>query len=134
MQASGIEGKSALGFGERYHAPLRRMYTSIQLDETTLPSPLALRLAAKAINDPVGTNKLVPSLLVNIILPHFPGNSSSRTQEFRKSIVITALAEAGQAACEARINRALRTQIPPAARITAKPGQKVRIYRDASLR
>lgn len=45
-----------------------------------------------------------------------------------------ALEEESQGTSEARINRALRIQVSPAARMLILPGDKVRIYREDTRR
>lgn len=132
IQASDREGHNALELGDRYHATLRLVYNAIRMEHTDFPSPLALRLAVKAINDTVGRNGLVPTLLVYGRLPYFPINCSIPRQESRKTTVSKALSEAYLISSDCRINHALRTQIPPAARGTVKPRQEIRFYREAS--
>lgn len=113
VQASGIEVHNALGVGERYHAPLRCVFNAILLYDRYIDPSLPLRLAVKAINDTMGTNGLVPSLLVYDRLPRFPGDDAQPTQSERKSSVVSTLSEAAQASSEARVNRALRRKVPP---------------------
>lgn len=64
VQVSNIEGHYAIGVGERYHAPLQRVYNAARLEDPSLASEPALRLAIKAIKDTMGPNGVVPSLLV----------------------------------------------------------------------
>lgn len=114
--------------GERYHAPLTRIFNAIGLDDRLLPPPLTLPLALDSIGDNVRADGTLPSLLAYGQLPLFPGHEPNPTQETRKSTVTAALAEAAQAECEARINYALHTQVAPAACTDLKHGQKVIIY------
>jgi hypothetical protein len=53
-----------LTVGERYHDPLRRIYRKLRHDFPNLSESLAHSLANKAMNDTVGPEGLVPTLLV----------------------------------------------------------------------
>lgn len=64
VHASDIEAHNTLGVGERYHHPLRRVYAAVQNSNHVINGPLALRLEIMALNDTMGPEGLVPSLLV----------------------------------------------------------------------
>ena len=49
---------------ERYHGPLRRIYHIIITELLDIGKDMALQMAFKAINDSVGPDGLVPTLLV----------------------------------------------------------------------
>jgi hypothetical protein len=70
LRISGVESHSSLGIGERYHAPLRRVYQKMEHDFAHFCPSLLLRIATKAINDTIGEHGLVPSLLVFGVFPH----------------------------------------------------------------
>ena len=72
IQLSGVQSHNAIGPGERYHQPLRRIFNRINEDVPTIDPHLALQLAIKAMNDTSGPEGLVPSLLVFGVLPRFP--------------------------------------------------------------
>jgi hypothetical protein len=72
LRISGVEAHNSLGIGERYHGPLRRVYQKIEHEFSHVGPALRLRIAVKAINDTMGTNGLVPSLLVFGVVPRFP--------------------------------------------------------------
>lgn len=76
LQMSGVENHHSLGKGERYHAPLRRIYLKIRSEAPTIPHEFAIRLAVKSMNDTMGPEGLVPSLLVFGITPRFPSTNS----------------------------------------------------------
>lgn len=88
----------------------------------------------KAINDTMGPDGLVPSLLVYGHLPRFTGHEGHPTQAKRWSTVAVALAAASQAVGEARINMELRSKVPPAAGLVVGSGGNVRIFRETSRR
>lgn len=93
LQASNIDVHNAIAAAERYHAPLRRVYNVVRLDDVSLSPTLALQLAVKAINDTMGPTDLVQSLLVFGCFSRFPVYSSSPTQARRKETVAAALLE-----------------------------------------
>lgn len=72
IQLSGVESHNAIGIGERYHAPLRRIYLKIRHDTPSVDAEVALKLAIKAMNNTMGPEGLVPSLLLFGIVPRFP--------------------------------------------------------------
>jgi len=49
---------------ERYYGPLRRIYYIITIELPDISKDIALQIAFKAINDSVGPNGLIPTLLV----------------------------------------------------------------------
>ena len=71
-QLSGIQSHNAIGPGERYHQPLRRIFNCIVEDAPNIDHHLALQLAIKSMNDTMGPDGNVPSLLGFGFLPRFP--------------------------------------------------------------
>ena len=59
-----VEAHHSIGLVERYHGPLRRAYSIITAEIPGIEPELALQMAFKALNDSVGPNGLVPTLLV----------------------------------------------------------------------
>lgn len=59
-----VEAHNSIGIVERYHGPLRRAYSIISEELPDLAKDTALQMAFKAINDTVGPDGLVPTLLV----------------------------------------------------------------------
>lgn len=72
LQLSGIQSHNSIGIGERYHAPLRRIFRVIRSQYLRLDPEVALRLAVKAANDTLGPEGHVPSKLVYGMDPAFP--------------------------------------------------------------
>lgn len=72
IQPPGIEIHNALGSGELYHEPIRKIYNTILQETATIDEDFALRAAIKAINDTLRSKGLVLSLLVFLFLPRFP--------------------------------------------------------------
>ncbi len=61
-----VEAYNSVSLVERYHAPLRRVYEIIQdeLKDEHIDKEMILQIAVKAVNDLVGPNSIVPTLLV----------------------------------------------------------------------
>ena len=59
-----VEAHHSIGMVERYHGPLRRVYSIITTEILGIEPKLALQMSFKAINDSAGSNRLVPTLLV----------------------------------------------------------------------
>lgn len=117
LKFSEVESHNSLGAGERYHAPLRRIYLKIRHESPQLDHRLALRLANKVMNDSIGSEGLVPSLLVFGYVPRMPFINSKLPGQ------IDRIMRAVQAACrematitvELRIRKSLCSKTPPAA-------------------
>ena len=135
LQFSGIESHNAIGQGERYHHTLRRIFNIVTKEHPSISDKHILRLSIKAINDTIGPNGLVPSLLVFGVLPSLPSpNSRSSEQQERFQALRAAKAEMETIIAESRIRRALHSKLPPATRYLIKPGDHVRVYRETSKR
>ena len=67
-----VEAHNALSVGERYHAPLRRIFKKIQLEYPMLNRDLILSIAVICLNNTAGPDGLVPSLLVFGMIPKMP--------------------------------------------------------------
>lgn len=64
LQYGGIEAHNSIVQVEIYHHPLRRVFNIIRTSQKSLGNTTTLRIAIKAINDTMGPNGLIPSLLV----------------------------------------------------------------------
>jgi hypothetical protein len=59
-----VEAHNSIGMVERYHGPLRRVYSIINTELPDLGKNKKLQMAFKALNDSIGPDGLVPTLLV----------------------------------------------------------------------
>ena len=59
-----VKANHSIGMVERYYGPLRRIYSIITNEILGIKPELALQMSFKAINNSVGPNRLVPTLLV----------------------------------------------------------------------
>ncbi len=131
LQFSGIEAQNSIGVGERYHAPLRRVFLKIRQQYPRLESEVCLRLALKACNDALGPNGLVPTLLVYGSLPSLPiPLQTDMDQKYRMEALATARAEMETIVAAQRIQKGLRSKIPPSAKYLFKPGEDVKVFRE----
>ena len=64
-----IKAHNSIGIVERYHGPIRRAYSIIITEIDGISKEMALQMAFKAINDSIGPNGIVPTLLVYDALP-----------------------------------------------------------------
>ena len=128
---SGVESHNSIGPGERYHAPLRRIYQKIRYDFPNLNSNITLRIAVKAMNDTMNPEGLVPSYLVFGIIPRLTDFCTELpTQSDRLNAIEVARSEMERIISEIRLRHALNTNIPPASKQDYKVGQKVLVYRE----
>lgn len=94
--------------GERYHAPLRRIFNKIRYGVPGVDFKLGLRLAIMAMSDTMGPNGLIPSYLVFGVLPRYPClNSDLPDPEARMNIIKLAKAEMSTIVSEIRVKGAL---------------------------
>jgi hypothetical protein len=77
-----VDGCGIFG-GERYHDPLRRIHRKVRPEFPTTTEHLALSLSNKAMNDTVGPEGLVPTLLVFGIIPRSSASGSLPNQHDR---------------------------------------------------
>ena len=59
-----VETHHSISMVERYHGPVRQVYSIITTEMPDIKPDLALQMSFKAINNSVGPNELVPTLLV----------------------------------------------------------------------
>lgn len=131
MEISGIESHNSNGVVERYHSPLRKIFTCIQQDYPCLDPEIALRCAIKGINDTMGPEGLVPSYLVFGVIPTFPSfNTNLPDQKDRMAALSLARNEMASISARLRIQQALRSKIPPATDYVVNPGNLVYVFRD----
>jgi transposase InsO family protein len=118
IKLSPVEIHNSLGHNERLRSPLRRCFLKIKNDIPSLADEVALRVIVKAINDTVGPNGLIPTLLVFGNMPQLPlmqGNLIPYSgQEQRESALRAATAEYQKYVCERRLREALFSKISPA--------------------
>lgn len=103
------------------------------LDFPNLDQHMARRLSVKAMNDTLGPEGLVPSLLVFGVLPRFPACSTKfPNQVDRMRALAMARAEMETISFEIKLQRALLAKLPPAADFELKVGDKVLVHRENS--
>ena len=131
IQFSGVESHHSLGSGERYHDPLRQVYLKIRYEYPSVKKEIALRLAVKALNDTMGPEGLVPSLLVFGVLPRFPAvNTSLPYQIERMEALKEARAEAATITAKLRVRKAILAKTPRNVDLVLNRGDMVRVYRE----
>ena len=64
-----VEAHWLIGKVKRYYTVLRRAYQIISKELLDLNKEMALQIAVKAVNNTVGLNRLVPTLLVFSAFP-----------------------------------------------------------------
>jgi hypothetical protein len=64
-----VEAYNSIGIVERYHNPIQQAYQIITIEIRDIDKDIALQMAFKAINDSVGPNGLISTLLVYSAYP-----------------------------------------------------------------
>ena len=135
LQKSGVESHNSLGTGERYHQPLRRVFSVLRARRPNLDPEVLLRYAIKGINDTMGPEGLVPSLLVFGVVPSFPTvHAELPAQKERLAALDAARKEMETVTSELRVQQALRSKLPPASKYHVEPGDNVLVYRERTKR
>lgn len=94
LHFSGIERQNSIVKGERYHSPLRGISDVFKKEHYQLPDRIVLKFSNTSINDTMGPNWLVPSLLVYGVFPNFRGpTKTSMKQKERLQALKIARAE-----------------------------------------
>lgn len=131
LEISGIESHNSAGIVERYHDPLRKIFNSIKSDYPQLDREIALRCAAKGINDTMGPEGLVPSYLVFGVIPTFPAMKTQLpSQKDRMAAISAARIEMASISARLKIQYALRSRLPPATEYLIEPGDNVHVFRE----
>ena len=87
-----VEAHNSTGVVERYHGPLRRIYQIITAEIPGINKTLALQMTFKAINDSMGPDGLVFTLLVFGAFPRMIKEDAplstvtQRTEALRKAM------------------------------------------------
>ena len=134
VQKTGIESHSSLGLCERYHQPLRTIYRRIMVTHPDSDRQLALALAVKAMNDTLGPEGYVPSVLVFGEYPRVHTKSEKpppkKTLSERSKIAALARKECESIMAKMKVDRALRHRIPPNADHKYDIGSQILIWRE----
>ncbi len=113
VQTSSVESHNSIGSGERYHAPLRRVFNKIVPEDPKIDRKTALQLAVKAMNDTMGPDGLVPSYLVFGCIPRFPAvDSTVPNQKDRMNALEKARNEMATIEAELRLKTVLASRVP----------------------
>jgi transposase InsO family protein len=131
LRISGIEAHNSLGIGERLHEPLRRIYEKVQMDYPHISPRIILKITVKVMNDTIGENGLVPSLLVFGVVPRFPMLSTDLpNQKERMAAISLAKMEMNSIIAERRVNTALRKNAPSSVDYVFAVDDEVLVFRE----
>ncbi len=78
-----VEAAQSLSVVERYHVPIKKAYRRIMYEAPRLEKAAALQMAVKAVNDSVGPDGIVHTLLVYGALPRLGLPSDPPVQSMR---------------------------------------------------
>ena len=109
-----VEAHHFIGLVERYHGLLRHVYIIITTEIPGIDPKLALQMAFKALNDSVGPNGLVPTLLVFGAYPRMTEiDAPSPTVTQRTVAMRKAMDEVRKSVATRQVNDALNTRSGP---------------------
>lgn len=133
IEITPVESSNSMGVGERYHDPLRRIFRKVTHGHPGYPKNLVLAIANKAMNDTMGPEGIVPSLLVFGNMPRFPASpSQNHEQSERIAMMQTARLEMEKITSRLRIKKVLKTKAPKAVHAIISEGDPVLIWRKAN--
>jgi hypothetical protein len=128
LELSPIESHNSLTVGERYYDPLRRINRKVRHDFHNLSESLALSLANKAMNDTMGPEGLVPTLLVFGAVPRLSiGDRPPPNKSDRMLAMDNARREMDAIVSDLRIKRALSSKSTPGATRVFHPRARTRL-------
>jgi len=134
FEGTGIEAHSSLGIGERYHQPLRNTYRKLRRENPNEKPELLLQFAVKGMNDTLGPEGIVPSLLVfGEYPPAFTTSENPRSRapaHLRAKMANEARVEMAKHMGKARVARALKHAVPPSADNPLKAGDQVLVWKE----
>lgn len=110
-----IESPNSMSYVERYHTPIRHAYKIVIAEATELDAEAALQVAVKSVNDSIGPDGLVPTLLVYGALPRlgFP-NDPPTPSTFQRAIALRKATEAmTKYFAKSQVSNAVRTRNGP---------------------
>lgn len=128
-----IECPTTMSHVERYHGPLRVAYARIRAEDPKTSQENALQLAVKCVNDTMGPEGLVPTLLVFGSLPRPARNVPADTQLRRARIVEKTCQELKKVVAQQKVSVGLKYKGPFGGERedlkSMRPGAKVLVYR-----
>lgn len=109
------EAHWSIGKVERYHAPLRRAFDILHAELSgTYTKEAILQATFKAVNDTVGPNGIVPTLLVFGAYPRLTEDSAPTPSSLKRAAAVQkAMKELRKVQAERQINAALGTRNGP---------------------
>ena len=130
LRNTGTESHNSLGAGEKYYHTLRTIYLEVQADFPSVDDATLLAISVKAMNDTVGPEGLVPSLLVFGALPRLPTISPRDypSHKERMRAMIVARNEHEKIVARNRVRVGISRRPPPSANYDIMPGDFVYVY------
>lgn len=123
-----------MGLGERYHEPVCTTLRKLAIDFPTVGANLLLQLTIKALNDTLGPERLVHSLLVCGEIPHvFTPSETPRARDMlgeRAALAHAARSEMQTIMAKMRVGRALKHSVPAAADCSYEFDDQVLTWRE----
>jgi hypothetical protein len=108
------EAHNSMGKVERYHLPLRRAFDIITKEIPSLDKITRLQMAVKAVNDTVGPDGLVPTLLVFGAFPRMSREDRPTPSNTQRALAIRrAMAEVRMCYSKRQVSDALRMRNGP---------------------
>jgi hypothetical protein len=126
---TGTENYYSLVSGELFHSPLRRIYKYLSLEFPTIPEHVLLALSGKAMNDICGSERLLPSFLVFVVLPRLPVITSAIPHQWERMKALHIAGEEYESfVCKRRVQTGLRKQPPSATNYILRTRDRVYVY------
>lgn len=137
VQRNGIEAYASLNIGEQYHQPLRTVYRKLRSVHTGADKHLTLEMTVKAMNDTLGPNGVVTSIIVfgehpSVFTRSETPKKGSTLDEDAK-IAFEARKEMEHHMEKLRTEPALRHAVPQAADVTYERNDEVLIWREKKV-
>ena len=130
-----VEAHNSIGMVERYHGPIRRAFQIIATEMPHLDPDMQLQMAFKAINDSVGPNGLIPTLLVYGAYPRISETDApSPTVAHRANAIRKAMLAIQKLRAERQVAEALKMRNGPSTEAihSLPPNSEVLVWREGN--
>lgn len=129
LHFSGVECHNSLGAAERYHAPLRMVFSGLLLHYPSLHHEVWLGLSLKGMNDTLGHIGFVHDMLMFGALPSLCTRAALyHMQATRMAALRTEREEMAWVVAYVRIAEELSAKLPPPTCYSINTGNLARVY------
>lgn len=115
LQLYGVEAHKPIGAGERCHIYLRIRLNIARTRYRLMVSEIIIRYIVKALDDTMGPDRLVTSMMVFETVPNLKSSERNHRDQYKRmEVILTTRDEMELITAELGIRAALKPKLPPA--------------------